>query len=161
MAYNLSDRVFRQLKKVRGYAILYAHFGRNQECQQVICEDAQTSLRALEREYRKGEIYVTTTSKLLNYYINHKYLNASSRKTGNQFNIDIHGVDDPVFGTFVPTVQDLQGITFYVPSGNDVRMFIDGKEVKTLIRNPADERHKESVSIPLRSLQYPESESAR
>ena len=38
MAYNLSERVFRQLKKVKGYAILYTHMGKNSDCPQVIDE---------------------------------------------------------------------------------------------------------------------------
>ena len=155
MAYNLSEKVFRQLKKVRGYGILYTHFGKNKDCPQKICEETQRALRNLEKEYRKGEIYVTTTSKLLNYYINHKYLKYSYIENSNEVSIEIHNVEDPVFGKFVPSLEELQGITFYVPKGKSVRIFIDGKEIKNIIMNQADEINQESVTIPFKFCNYP------
>lgn len=156
LAYNLSDRVFNQLVKVEGYAILYAHFGDNSDCAQVICEATRDSLRRLAHEYEAGRIYVTTQAKLLRYYLNHKYLNWTSSTTGPETIIRLNGIDDPVFGKTLPTVEDLQGITFYIPSGTKPRLFIRNQEIMNLQMNPADETSRESVTIPFTRLVYPE-----
>jgi len=155
MAYNLSGRVLRQLKQVNGYGILYTHFGKNEDCPQEICEETQSALRNLRNEYLNGDIYVTTTSKLLSYYIAHKYLKVSSRIDNNDLIIVIHSIEDPVFGTYVPSFEDLQGITFYIPSGKRVKIYINQKEIRDFIRNQADENNRESVTIPIKINKYP------
>lgn len=157
MAYNLSDRVLAQLKKVNGYGILYTHFGKNFDCRQDIHEDTQMALRNLEKEYRSGNIYVTTTYKLLNYYVTHKYLRWSIIQTENVAVIDIHSVEDPVSGTRMPSLDDLQGITFYVPAGAEARVRVAGAEIRDIMKNRADETGRESVTIPFRRNPYPES----
>ena len=156
MAYNLSEGVFRQLKKVNGYAILYTHFGKNSDCPQVIDEATQRSLRRLAYEYRNGKIYVTTQAKLLKYYLNHKYLNWSYKIEANEGRIQIKSIDDPVFGRNIPVVDDVQGITFYVPSGLNIRIFIGDREITGIKKNVADETGKESVSLPITYLTYPD-----
>jgi len=153
MAYNLSDRVISQLKEVYGFAILYTHFGRNEGCTQVICEETKKALRSLEKEYRNGKVYVTTTSKLLNYYINHKYLNWTHRTINNEVIININSIDDPIFGSFVPNEVDLQGITFYIPTGKIAKIFIKKREISNILKNPKDENNRESVTIPLQFLE--------
>ena len=44
--------------------IVYTHLGKNKDCNQVIAPESQDALRNL-RASRMGNIYVTTTSKLL------------------------------------------------------------------------------------------------
>jgi hypothetical protein len=156
MAYNLSDRVFRQLKKVNGYAILYTHFGKNSDCPDAIDETTQRSLRRLADEYRNGKIYVTTQAKLLKYYINHKYLNWSYKIQANEGRIQIKSINDPVFGSSVPAAEDVQGITFYVPAGINIRIFIGDREITDIKINIADGTGRESVSIPITYLTYPD-----
>jgi len=56
-------------------------------------------------------------------------------------------VEDPVFGSLVPTVQNLQGITFYVPDKDKVQIYVGGKEIENIRRNPADYRGRESATI--------------
>ncbi len=104
-------------------------------------------MRDLANEYERGNIYVTTTSKLLNYYVNHKYLNWSYETKADEIIITITGVEDPVFGSFVPTIQDLQGITFYVHDKDKTRIYINDKEITDIQRNPPDYEQRESVTI--------------
>jgi len=147
LAYVISQRTLERLKKVSGYMIVYTHLGKNSDCSQVIAKETQNALRDLANEYEKGNIYVTTTSKLLNYYLNHKYLNWSYETKGDEIIITIADVEDPVFGSFVPTIKDLQGITFYVPHKDKTRIYINDKEIINIQRNPPDYKQKESVTI--------------
>lgn len=156
IAYNISKRVLDSLIDINGYAILYTHFGKNSDCSNVIAEETQDALRYLENQYRNGQIYVTTTSKLLDYYINSKHLRWSSKIIEGEVNISIHSVEDPVFGTFIPTAKDLQGITFYVPNRNKTRIFLGDQEIKKIYKNPADETDRESICIPFTFLKYPD-----
>ncbi|MHC1725285.1 MAG: hypothetical protein AB9866_04605 [Syntrophobacteraceae bacterium] len=156
MHYNLSTRVINQLKKVNGYAILYTHFGINDGCKEVICEDTQAALRLLEQEFRTGEVYVSTTSKLLSYHINHKFLRWSFKQDEAETHITINCIDDPIFGKFIPCEDDLQGITFYVPKEKKARVFIGTREILGIVRNSEDEANRQSVTIPHKNLIYPE-----
>ncbi len=147
LAYVISKRTLDRLKKVNGYMIVYTHLGKNSDCSQVIAKETQTALRDLASEYERGNIYITTTSKLLNYYVNHKYLNWSYKTKDNEIIITISGVEDPVFGSFVPITEDLQGITFYVPDKDKTRIYINDKEIANIQRNPPDYIKRESVTI--------------
>lgn len=147
LAYVISQQTLERLKEVGGYMVVYTHLGKNSDCSQVIAKETQTALRDLASEYQRGNIYVTTTSKLLNYYLNHKYLNWSYETKGDEIIITISGVEDPVFGSFVPTTEDLQGIAFYVPDKEKIRIYINDKEITNIQRNPPDFKERESVTI--------------
>jgi len=147
LAYVISQQTLERLKEVGGYMVVYTHLGKNSDCSQVIAEETQIALRDLANEYQGGNICVTTTSKLLNYYLNHKYLNWSYETKGDEMIITISGVEDPVFGSFVPTTEDLQGITFYVPDKEKIRIYINDKEITNIQRNPPDFKERESVTI--------------
>ncbi len=155
MADVISKEHLDYLKNVGGYMVVYTHLGMNAGCAQYIPEKTQNALRLLADEYRNGNIYVTTTSKLLNYYINQKYLNWSYKLKDNATIISVYTVNDEVFGSFIPTINDLQGITFYVPNTNKTRIFIGKKEIKTIQRNKPDHTGKESVTIPLVYMRFP------
>ncbi len=161
MAYNLTNRIFRQLVKVNGYAILYTHMGKNSDCPQVIDSATQKSLRLLAEEYSAGRIYVTTLAKLLEYYLNQKYLNWGYSVSGDETRIEIKSVNDPIFGASVPTAEDLQGLTFYFPAGKKPRIFIGTQEVANAVINPPDETGRCSISIALTRLKYPDLKEER
>lgn len=147
LAYVISRRTLERLKEVGGYMVVYTHLGKNSDCSQVIAEETQNALRDLASEQERGNIYVTTTSRLLNYYLNYKYLNWSHETKGDETVITISSVEDPVFGSFIPTIEDLQGITFYVPDKDKIRIYINDKEITNIQRNPPDFKERESVTI--------------
>ncbi|MFX0195378.1 MAG: hypothetical protein ACFFCW_04575 [Candidatus Hodarchaeota archaeon] len=155
LAYAISKRVLEKLKAAQGFMIVYAHFGKNSDCIQVIAQETQEALRNLEREYRDGDIYVTTTSKLLNYYRAREYLVWSHQQGGNQTRINIEHLDDPVFGQQSPTVDQLQGLTFYVQSGSNVDICLGGTGLRSIQRNRADDSGQESVTIPFVRPSFP------
>jgi len=147
LGYVISKKQLSKLKRNQGYTIVYTHLGRNSDCSQVIARETQNALRNLANEYEAGNIYVTTTSKLLNYYLNHKYLDWSFETRGDEIIITISSVKDPVFGTFVPTIQDLRGITFCVPDKDKTQIYVGDKEITNIQRNPSDYTGRESVKI--------------
>jgi len=147
LAYVISKRTLKRLKKVGGYMIVYTHLGKNSDCSQVIAEETQITLRNLASEFERGNIYVTTTSRLLNYYLNHKYLNWLYETRKDEIIITIFSVEDPVFGSFVPTTKDLHGVTFYVPDKHKARIYINDREIVNIQRNSPDYRQRESVTI--------------
>jgi hypothetical protein len=155
LSYAISKQALEQLKAVEGYMIVYSHLGKNKEFSQVIAPDTQAALRHLEAEYRAGNIQVLTTSRLLNYHINHDYLVWTVDQDDQHVRIMIESVDDPVFGRVVPSAQQLQGITFYVPDSSLTDIYIQGIRLKDIQRNPADHTGSESVTIPFTRLTYP------
>ncbi|MFB0527471.1 MAG: hypothetical protein ACETVT_01180 [bacterium] len=147
LSYAISQRTLERLKEVGGYTVVYTHLGKNSDSSQVIPKETRVALRDLANEYEKGNIYITTTSKLLNYYVHRKYLNWSYETKGDEIIITISSVEDPVFGSLVPTIQDLQGMTFYVPDKDKARIYISDKEIAELRRNSPDYTGRESVMI--------------
>jgi len=147
LAYVISKRTLKRLKEVGGFMIVYTHLGKNSDCSQVIAKETQTALLDLAGEYERGNIYVTATSKLLNYYLNHKYLNWSHETKRDEITIAVSSVEDPVFGSFVPAIRDLQGITFYVPDRNKAQIYVGNEKITDIQRNPPDYTGRESVTI--------------
>jgi hypothetical protein len=60
-----------------------------------------------------------------------------------------------VFGKIAPTIEQLQGLTFYVPDSSKVEVYVRGVEVKDIQHNPADDCGMESITIPFTHLSFP------
>jgi len=147
LAYVISKRTLNRLMEAEGYMVVYTHFGMNDNCSQFICRDTQLALQNLAHENKAGNIFVTTTSKLLNYYVRHKYLNWSYKAVGDEITIQIHNVKDPIFGTYVPSVQQLEGFTFYVPDNYNAKIFLENQKITDVRQNPADHTERKSYTI--------------
>jgi hypothetical protein len=148
-AYVISKKTLNHLMENEGYMIVYTHLGKNSDCSQFICKETQDALRQLSNDYRIGNIFVATTSRLLNYYIAHKYLNWNYELRDDEVIIRIHGINDPISGAVAPTTGMLKGITFYVPANTaKTRIFIGNNELERIQRNPPDYTGRESVTIP-------------
>ncbi len=152
LAYAISNKTLNRLKEVKGYMIVYTHFGMNSNCSEFICEETQDALRNMASEFQKGNIYITTTSKLLKYYIIHKYLDWSYEDRAGKLRINIHSVKDPVFGSFVPSVQDLEGITFMVPHLSEAMIYLGNRRIKHVQKNNADDEGRLSVTIKKKGI---------
>lgn len=155
LAYAISEKNLERLQQAAGYMIVYTHLGKNHGLSQYLPKATVSALRKLAEEYYQGNIYVTTTSRLLNYYINNKHLNWHQDSEGEGTVIKVISVDDPVFGSFIPDIDNLQGITFYVEDSSKTRVFVGNDEVTGLQRNPVDHLGKESVTIPVRRITFP------
>lgn len=155
LSYVLQSRFLNALKASEGYMILYTHLGRGNHSP-IIPLAGQSALRSLTLSYHQGEIYVATTSRLLNYCLMHRYLEWSYTISpeGCVF-ITIHELADPIFGPRPVRLEELQGITFYVPDRHRALVSLRGAQISNLVRNPRDHTGQESVMIPRTSLSYP------
>ena len=151
LASTLTEPILQRLCKVGGYVIIYTHLGKNSGFP-YISEKTQKALRLLAKKYKQGDLYVTTTSKLLKYYVNKKYLKWHSDTNERGTNIYIESISDPVRGTFIPTIDDMRGITFYTDKPNNTHIFIQNNEILDVKKNNPDYKHKQSIMIKLKSL---------
>lgn len=146
---QLSAETLDTLVANRGYMIVYTHLGKGYPWD----TEVDAAFHRLARRQSEGDIYVTTTSKLLQYNLVHNGLVWDSETSSDGgIAIRIAKVRDAVFGDFVPSEADLQGITFYTPDPDRTRIYIQGNEVGALDKNPADSEGRPSVGIPLRRL---------
>ena len=60
----------------------------------------------------------------------------------------IHNVQDPVRGDYLPTPDQLQGITFYVPNHTKAKVFIGNQEVHRFQKNPPDFTGNQECHVP-------------
>ena len=88
--------------------------------------DAKNALQRLARMQREGLILVVRTSRLLKYNLVNQYLQYSVTTNQGSTRINIQQIQDPVFGSFVPSVNDLTGITFHVSDPNRVQVAVNG-----------------------------------
>ena len=109
----------------------------------------------MKRESLDGNIWVTTTSRLLNYHLAWNQLIWAERQEAGVTSIFIDRIDDPVFGPVEPTPQRLQGLTFQVPRSDKTRVYLGKREIGQLQRNQADGTGAQSVTVPLTSLTSP------
>jgi hypothetical protein len=134
--------------------IVVNHFGLMRDGGNLIPVFSQAdreALRELERRYRQGIIYVTTASKLLWYDYVHSHLAyVTERNAQGGCVISIHGVNDPVYGFFVPAFEQLAGITFIVEDPAATRVLLRDVDVTDrLQKNPPDARGRRSIGFPL------------
>ena len=155
LGYVLSQKNLDHLIDMSGYSIVYTHLGKNPENGPLLGAETIKGLRRLANENRNGKIYVTTSSKMLNYYTNRKYLKYDVDREQNRTHIYINSIFDPLSGQYQnPSLEDLQGITFYVTDPDYTDVYINDILVTSIIKNPADHIHKKSIMFPLIQLKY-------
>ena len=156
LAYVIRRKALDHLVEAGGYMVIYTHLGKGPDYPRCISAETQQALRDLAKAYRHGDVYVTTTSRLLNYHLNHQYLQWSHEIDGQGWTlIKIDSAADPLFGPRLPAVEELQGITFYVPDRRKVRVYLGNKELESIDHNPADHTGQESITIRRTFLTYP------
>jgi len=150
----LSKPTLKKLKHNMGIMVLFVHLAKSDNQKNIFSTQACDALRYLSAQEKSGQIYVTTTSKLLHYTVLKKFLKWRAQHRPDEIEIIIEKVEDPVYGDYIPTVQQLQGITFYVPDAQKISVSINGNKIP-VSRNLPDFTGKESVTIPLTRLKYP------
>lgn len=156
LAFVLNRNTLVRLEQVEGCMVVYTHLGMGVESPPYLSPRVVAALRDLATEYFAGHIYVTTTSKMLNYLSNRRYLcwSYTSSPEGHT-TIRITGVADPVSGKRETTSAMLQGLSFYVPNCQQTSIYLNEDLLRNLKRNPADHTGQESVMIPRTDLTYP------
>lgn len=146
-----------QLAQGGGLMIVANHLGypkNSLNLEPVLGPENREALRELERRYRGGAIYVTTTARLLwlEYIRTHLAFTVEGSEAAG-YAIRISGVRDPVYGDFLPTMEEMQGITFYADDPEKTRVWLGAQEMSAqLVMNPADHLGRRSLSFPRTAL---------
>jgi hypothetical protein len=118
--------------------------------------DLVAALCGLAQVFRASDIYITTTLRFIDYYVDHRNLQRSHQVGDDDgwIQITIRRVADPLFGSHVPNAEELQGITFYVTDWHFVKVFL-GDGQGSIDPSPTDRTSHKSVMIPRTVLTYP------
>ncbi len=171
---QLSQANMDTLKASQGYMVVYQHLGcdRRQDggcncnASPYFTPEVIAAFQRLADRYHAGEVFVTGVAKLLTYRMVTQGLRwkvAQSQQAETV--ITIQEVDDPVIGRFVPTLEDLHGVTFYTASANRTKVVLTtpegGQREVRVSKNSKDATGRESVTVPVQIWKLPETPSAR
>jgi hypothetical protein len=101
----------------------------------------------LEGEHDAGGLYLTSLGQLLAYDFVRRNLDWSAERSSSDVTIRIRAIDDGIGTRWVPTVEELEGITFYTPDASATRIFLGGEEIRSVRANGRDRTRRESVTI--------------
>jgi O-antigen/teichoic acid export membrane protein len=132
--------------------IIYTHLGKVRSSAEPFEAATRAALERLARFKNEGIILVTTTRRLLGYTVARQRVHGTMRSVNGEIHIDAHLTRDRV-GEVPP--EDLQGLTFYVTDAARARLFVEGKEVSRVQRNPPDSSGRPSITIPWVPLEFP------
>ncbi len=152
LKHQLNPEILDELIDNEGYLIQYTHLGANYGYPYLSYETMEM-LKYAKQKMDKGELFVSTTSKLLNYYVHRKYLNWKYELKDKSLIIKIIDISNEVEGKFVPTIKQLEGITFYIPDNVDCKILLNDKPIN-FVENPKDYEGKKSVSIKWNFLSF-------
>jgi hypothetical protein len=152
---QLDRGILDELIEKRGWMSVYTHPWRNPGGEALVHPDAAQSLRALAAEEAGGRIYVTTTSRLLRLNLVMNRLVWDSDVADGRPVIRIDRVADEILGAWIPTDEELAGLTFYTDVPAETRIFIGEREIRGIVVNPPDESGRSSVSVPLTRFPAP------
>jgi len=107
------------------------------------------SFRLLKAYQDDGKILVAKTSRLLRYNRALDHLVFTEARTDGRTVIDITTIKDTQFGNSTPTLNDLRGVTFYVPDSSKTELQLRHKILpeSEIQRNLADDTGKQSIGI--------------
>ena len=76
-----------------------------------------------------------------------RYLEWDATHTDDGVTIHVRAVNDGVTEPWIPTVEELDGITFYTPDPGRTRVMVAGQELSDVSVNPRDRTYRGSVTI--------------
>lgn len=148
----LTETFLSRLVQRRATCILYTHLGKPGQRKLVFPKRTVKALHNLAEIADRDKILVTTTRRMLGYWLSRRYLGFALDRHQSRETISIDTGSLAKAG--MPC--DLEGMTFYVRNAETARILVDGVEVIDPQRNPADELGEQSISIPWRWLEFPD-----
>ncbi|MDO8480150.1 MAG: hypothetical protein Q7W02_28925 [Candidatus Rokubacteria bacterium] len=108
----LTQTFLDQLVHREGVCALYTHLGKVTDPGCPFGERTQTAFRRLAAMHERREIHVTTTHRLLRYLTVRDSVRFTTSRLGGRTVIVIQSVDDPVYGSYEPSPDDVIGLSF-------------------------------------------------
>jgi hypothetical protein len=106
-----------------------------------------SALGHMRREHEEGGVYFADRDELLAYGYIRRYLDWDATSSEGGVTIRVHAVHDTLATPWVPTLHELDGLTFYTPDPERTRVLLDGREVRGLTVNSPDRTRRGSVTI--------------
>ncbi|MBW9154965.1 glycosyltransferase [Clostridium tagluense] len=124
---ELSEENLKHIETRGLYSIYAQHLGMNYEGK--YSDSTIQGLRRLKDKHDNGKILVTRLSRLLEYNRTNEYIKYTvSDNEGVQY-LNIEYVDDPIFGKFIPTMEQCRGITIYSKNPQNIKIYINNIEI--------------------------------
>ena len=98
-------------------------------------------------EHQRGGVYYVERDRLLGYSFVRRYLEWNATRTDDGVTIYVRAVNGGVAKPWVPTVEELEGITFYTPDPERTRVLVAGQELSNVSVNPPDRTRRGSVTL--------------
>ena len=146
---QLSLKVISELKANEGFMILYTHLGNYNNPNKILPVATVESLRNLANENSCGNIFITTTTRLLTYYEVYSLINVEEKIINDKRIINLSFKDD-----LLVSGADLSGLTFYTDNPENTFVFLNNTQLET-ITNSVDQTGRLSISIPWKKLSFP------
>jgi hypothetical protein len=150
----LNARFLERLTAVNGRSIVNIKLKPSPEGD-LFQEDDLDALEELAGKRNRGEILVTSASRLLDLTALSRSLVWRVEEGGERLKIVIEKIEDPLTGPREPRLEELAGLTFYVPESMNAGVFIGGKELRVK-RNLIDHTGRESISLPWPKVGFPD-----
>ena len=148
----LSDAILSSIVRRGGASIIFIHMGKRRELMGPLFPDiALEGLIRLKRWNTDGKIFVTTTSRLLNYLNLNVFIDYKTQVAEKRISIYLNPNHYLENFLMAQSEIDFSGLTFYVPLGYDCSIYHNSQQIP-VIANPPDYTGRISISIPWRSL---------
>jgi len=145
---QITQALLYELKAKGGWILIDVRLGERRRAHDPSSSELAGILAPITEEHAAGRVYVATPNDLLSRNLIQRYLDWEAESASSGVDIHIHGVAEEEGTPWVPTIEELQGVTFYTPLPERTRVFLDGEEISGLLMNPADHTRRASVSIP-------------
>lgn len=151
LAEVLTSAFLERLAKRQAVCILYTHLGKSSHPETLFSDRTIAAFRHLAAVYKRGDLLVTTTRRLLGYCTMTAGITLAVMPDGSGETVTV----DTSAMTSLGLPCDLSGLTMFVKDSDAANVLVDGKQIPDIRRNPADEYGRQSVSIPWRPLEFP------
>ena len=136
----LSDRVLLELEAKGGYMLLSPEGLSNGA-------HVDAARQRVAAAGRSSGILVAEPDDLVRRRVIETSLVWSHHAARDSIVVTVESIEDPFGGSFVPSVGDLAGLTFYTPIPGSTSVFVGEARVDSLVENPPDHTHRRSVTI--------------
>ncbi len=123
----LTEEGLRELLDRQGTSILYTHWTLVPPLS--FDREALEGLGRLQKFYEEGHIWVAPTSEILRFTFVRTFLDYEVLLADGRVILDIRKVNDPIGPPYVPTLDDLRGISFEAPPGTPVEVRLAGAPI--------------------------------
>ena len=116
-------------------------------------KDRQGIFGAVRAHLGRGAVHLVERDRLLAYGFVRRYLEWDATSADDGVTVHVRAVNDGVTEPWVPTVEELDGITFYTPDPGRTRVVVAGQELSDVSVNPPDRTRRGSVTIHVPPIQ--------